>query len=181
MYPQVFLEYAAHRRAHSNVAVLPTPIFFFGPEPDQEYDFHLEPGKTLLVTCRAVGEADSEGHRTVFFELNGQPRTVRVADRALAGAGAARRKADEADPGHVGAPMPGLIVGIAVRAGQKVARGDPLFTIEAMKMESAVYAESAGVVEEVVAGAGHRVEAHDLVVVIGRDPAAGRPERGASG
>ena len=166
MYPQVFLEYAAHRRAFSNVAVLPTPVFFFGPEFDHEYDMELERGKSLLVACRAVGEADSEGHRTVFFELNGQPRTVRVADRSLAGAGAARRKADDTDPGHAGAPMPGLVVGVAVRAGQQVERGDPLFTIEAMKMESAVYAETGGTVEEVVAGAGHRVEAHDLIVVI---------------
>ena len=122
-----------------------------------------------------MGEADSEGHRTVFFELNGQPRTVRVPDRALAQAGAARRKADDATPGQAGAPMPGLIVGIAVSPGQKVARGDPLFTIEAMKMENAVYAEIPGVVEEVVAGAGHRVEAHDLVVVINREGGAAQP------
>lgn len=169
MYPQVFLEYATHRRSFSNVAVLPTPAFFFGPEFDHEFDIELERGKTLLVTCRAVGEADSEGHRTVFFELNGQPRTVRVPDRSLAGAGAARRKADDADPGHVGAPMPGLIVGVTARSGQKVERGDPLFTIEAMKMESAVYAEFPGTIEEVVAGAGHRVEAHDLVVVISHE------------
>ena len=175
MYPQVFLEYAAHRRSFSNVAVLPTPVFFYGPEFDHEFDVELERGKTMLVTCRAVGEADSEGHRTVFFELNGQPRTVRVPDRALAGAGAGRRKADDADPGQAGAPMPGLIVGIAVSPGQKVARGDPLFTIEAMKMENAVYAEIPGVVEEVVAGAGHRVEAHDLVVVINREGGAAQP------
>ena len=175
MYPQVFLDYAAHRRSFSNVAVLPTPVFFFGPELDHELDIELERGKTLLVTCRAVGEADSEGHRTVFFELNGQPRTVRVQDRALAGTGATRRKADDADPGHAGAPMPGLIVGVAVRPGQRVERGDPLFTIEAMKMESAVYAETPGVVQEVVAGAGHRVEAHDLVVVIDREGGAAQP------
>ena len=169
MYPQVFLEYAAHRRSFSNVAVLPTPVFFFGPDFDHEFDIELERGKNLLITCRAVGEADNEGHRTVFFELNGQPRTVRVPDRSLAGAGAARRKADDSDPGHAGAPMPGLIVGIAVRAGEKIDRGDPLFTIEAMKMESAVYAETPGVIEEVVAAAGHRVEAHDLVVVINHE------------
>ncbi len=175
MYPQVFLEYAAHRRSFSDVSVLPTPVFFFGPEFDHEFEIELEKGKVLLITCRAVGEADSEGHRTVFFELNGQPRTVRVQDRALAGRGEARRQADDANPAHVGAPMPGLIVGVAVRAGEKVARGDPLFTIEAMKMESAVYAEMPGTVEEVVAGAGHRVEAHDLVVVIGHEEGAANP------
>ena len=170
MYPQVFLDYAAHRRKFSDVSVLPTPEFFYGPEPDREFEIELEPGKTLLVTCLAVGEPDSDGYRTVFFELNGQPRTVRIADRALARAGAARRKADDAIPGQTGAPMPGLIVGVTVVPGQKVVRGDPLFTIEAMKMESTVYAETAGVIEEIVAGAGQRVETHDLVVVIDADP-----------
>ena len=169
MYPQVFLDYAAHRRKFSDVSVLPTPEFFYGPEPDREFEIELGPGKTLLVTCLAVGEPDSDGYRTVFFELNGQPRTVRIADRALARAGAARRKADDAIPGQTGAPMPGLIVGVTVVPGQKVVRGDPLFTIEAMKMESTVYAETAGVIEEVVAGAGQRVETHDLVVVIDAD------------
>ena len=169
MYPEVFLEYAAHRRAFSDVAVLPTPEFFYGPDPDREFEIELERGKTLLVTCRAVGEADSEGSRTVFFELNGQPRTVRVADRSMAAAATARRKADDADPGHVGAPMPGLIVGVAVVPGQKVSRGGPLFTIEAMKMESTVYAEADGEVGEIVAGAGQRVETHDLVLVIDYD------------
>ena len=171
MYPQVFVEYAVHRRTFSNLAVLPTPVFFFGPELDHEFEIELEQGKTLLMTCLAVGEADSEGHRTVFFELNGQPRTVRVADRSLAGPGATRRKADDSRPGHAGAPMPGLIVGVAVRVGEKVERGAPLFTIEAMKMESAVYAEVPGTIAEIVAGAGQRVETRDLVVVL--DPEAG--------
>ena len=170
MYPQVFLDYAAHRRKFADVSVLPTPEFFYGPEPDREFEIELEPGKTLLVTCLAVGEPDSDGYRTVFFELNGQPRTVRIADRALARAGAARRKADDAIPGQTGAPMPGLIVGVTVVPGQRVVRGDPLFTIEAMKMESTVYAETVGVIEEIVAGAGQRVETHDLVVVIDADP-----------
>ena len=98
MYPQVFLEYAAHRRRFSDVSVLPTPVFFYGPELDTEFEIELEAGKALLVTCLAVGEPDSDGYRTVFFELNGQPRTVRVADRALAGTAAAHRKADESIP-----------------------------------------------------------------------------------
>ena len=166
MYPQVFVDYAKHRRACADVAVLPTPVFFFGPDPDLEFDVDLEPGKTLLVTYRAMSEADNEGRRTVFFELNGQPRTVRVTDRSRAAAGLARRKAEDGNPAHVGAPMPGLIAAVAVRQGEEVARGAPLFTIEAMKMESAVYAESAGVVREIVADAGHRVEAGDLIMVV---------------
>ena len=165
MYPEVFVDYAKHRRAHADVANLPTPVFFYGPEPDVEFTIDLERGKTMVVSFRAVSEPDDDGHRTVFFELNGQPRTVRVTDASLAAAGRAHRKADDGDPGQVGAPMPGLIVGVAVAAGQRVERGERLFTIEAMKMETAVYAETTATVREVAVEAGHRVEAHDLIVV----------------
>ena len=87
-------------------------------------------------------------------------------DRSLAGSARVHRKADESDEGQVGAPMPGLIVSVSVAAGDSVAKGDRLFTIEAMKMESAVYATIDGTVTEVVVGGGTRVEAHDLVVVV---------------
>ena len=150
----------------NQAAALPTPIFFYGPEPGMEFAVDLEPGKTLVITYLATSDADEDGNRTIFFELNGQPRTVKVADRALAAVGKAHRKADDGDPGHIGAPMPGLIVGIAVTLGQKVERGERLFTIEAMKMETAVYAETAGEVSELVVEPGHRVDTHDLIVVL---------------
>ena len=166
MYPQVFDDYAKHRRARGDVAVLPTPIFLYGPLPDSEFNLDIGPGMTLIVNHRAVGEPDEEGQRTIFFELNGQPRTVKVPDRSLAGSGRARRKADDADPGHVGAPMPGVIVGISVAAGQTIEKGQHLFTIEAMKMETGIYAEAAGRVAELVGEPGSRVDAHDLVIVV---------------
>ena len=166
MYPEVFVEYAAHLRRYSDVGVLPTPVFFFGPVVDQEFEIEIEQGKVLLVTLLAIGEPDDEGVQTLFFELNGQPRTVRVANRSLLEGSAVRRKADEGAPEQVGAPMPGRIVGLAVAAGDRVRRGDPLFTIEAMKMESVVFSEIPGTVQEIVVPAGHQVDAHDLVLVL---------------
>ena len=166
MYPKVFLDYAKQRRRSGPVSALPTPAFFYGLEPGQEIAVDIEAGKTLIISFLAVSKPDEEGQRTIFFELNGQPRTVKVADKALAASGKIRRKADESKPGQVGAPMPGLIVSVSAGEGQSVARGDRLFTIEAMKMETAVYAELDGVVREVIVGAGRRVEPHDLVLVI---------------
>ena len=166
MYPEVFVEFAAHRRNYSDVGVLPTPVFFFGPVVDEEFEIEIEQGKVLLVTLLAQGEPDEEGMQTLFFELNGQPRTVRIANRALLSDQAARRKADEAAPEQVGAPMPGRIVGLAVAVGDSIGRGDPLFTIEAMKMESVVFSEIPGTVAEIVVPAGHQVDAHDLVLVL---------------
>ena len=167
MYPRVFLDYAEHRRQYSDLSVLPTPAFFYGPEVGEELAVHIERGKTLIIRHLAVGDANEEGERTVFFELNGQPRTVRVQDKSLAAAAAPpRRKAEEGNSGHVAAPMPGLVVSLSVAKGEAVAPGDRLLTIEAMKMETAVYAEAAGTVKEIVAPAGTRVDAKDLLMVL---------------
>jgi pyruvate carboxylase len=166
MYPGVFIDYAKHRRQYGDVSLLPTPVYFYGMQPGEETAVDIERGKTLIITKLATGEPDSEGQRTLFFELNGQPRTVKLADRSLEAAGRAHRKADEAEPGQVGAPMPGLIVTVSATVGQRVAKGDRLFTIEAMKMETAVYAEQDGTVSEIVAAVGSRVEPHDLVLVL---------------
>ena len=166
MYPSVFVDCAKHRRTYGDVSLLPTPVFFYGMAPGEEIAVDIERGKTLIVTKLATSQPDQDGARTIFFELNGQPRTVKVPDRALEGAGRAHRKADESDPGQIGAPMPGLIISVSVSVGQTVERGARLFTIEAMKMETAVYAEQAGTVTEIVASAGTRVEPHDLVVAL---------------
>ena len=165
MYPEVFVDYATHRRAYSDTSVLPTPVYFYGMEPGQEASVEIERGKTLIITYLAAGDADEEGQCTLFFELNGQPRTVKVLDKAMAASGKIRRKADDSDPTQVGAPMPGMIVNVC-DAGSRVNAGDRLFTIEAMKMETAVYADMDAKVAEVVAHTGQRVEPHDLVVVL---------------
>ena len=147
MYPQVFADYARHRRQHGPVAAVPTSVFFYGIEAGREIAVDIEAGKTLIIRWQATGDLDEDGNRTVFFELNGQPRTVKVADRSLEAAGEARRKADEGEPGQIGAPMPGMIVAVPVKAGDRVSKGDRLFVIEAMKMETAVHAETDGVIQ----------------------------------
>jgi pyruvate carboxylase len=165
MYPEVFVDYATHRRAYSDTSVLPTPVYFYGMEPGQEIAVEIERGKILIVSFLATSDADDDGQRTIFFELNGQPRTVKVLDKAIAASGKIRRKADAADSTQVGAPMPGMIVNVC-DAGSAVKQGDRLFTIEAMKMETAVYADMDAKIAEVVAHTGHRVEPHDLVMVL---------------
>jgi pyruvate carboxylase len=179
MYPKVFVDYADHARHYSDVSVLPTPVFFHGLEVNDELSVDIERGKTLVIRFFAVGHPDADGRRSVFFELNGQPREVRISDHALAPTGPGRRRADEADPGQVAAPMPGLITSVSVSPGQGVAAGDRLLSIEAMKMETAVYAERAGTVAEVVTPAGTQVETKDLMIVLSTDaPEGGAPPQG---
>ncbi len=164
MYPKVFTDYARHRTDYGNVSVLPTPVFFYGLDDEREIAVDIDVGKTLVLRYQAVSEADAEGHRKVFFELNGQPRVVKVTDRSLAVVGQARPKADPANPAHIAAPMPGLVVSVAAAVGLKVAKGDPLLSIEAMKMETSINAERDGVVKAVHVTVGAQVDAHDLLV-----------------
>jgi pyruvate carboxylase len=100
----------------------------------------------------------------VFFELNGQPRTVEVTDRSAAHSVKSHPKADAENSKHVAAPMPGRVVTISVERGQTVERGDPLLSIEAMKMETLLRAEHAGKIKSIPAAVGMTVAAHDLLI-----------------
>jgi len=155
----------ADRMHYGNTSSLPTRAFFYGMEPGEEITVDLERGKHLIIRYVATSEGHDDGTRTVFFELNGQPRRVKVPDRAHgASAAKARRKAEPGNEAHVGAPMPGVVSALAVAAGQAVKAGDVLLSIEAMKMETALHAERDGTVAEVLVKAGDQIDAKDLLI-----------------
>ncbi|MCB1407604.1 MAG: biotin/lipoyl-binding protein, partial [Rhodobacteraceae bacterium] len=112
----------------------------------------------------AVGETMEDGEVKVFFELNGQPRSIRVPNRKVKASVAARPKAEDGNPAHVGAPMPGSVASVSVSVGQNVKPGDLLVTIEAMKMETGLHADRAAVVKAVHVQPGAQIEAKDLLV-----------------
>jgi pyruvate carboxylase len=168
MYPKVFSDFAGAQETYGPVSVLPTPTYFYGMKPEDEIFVDIEKGKTLVVRCLAIGDVDDKGMVTVFFELNGQPRRVKVPDRAHgASAAKARRKAEPGNEAHVGAPMPGVVSALSVAAGQAVKAGDVLLSIEAMKMETALHAERDGTVAEVLVKAGDQIDAKDLLIAFG--------------
>lgn len=164
MYPKVYADFAEHRRNFGDVSVLPTPVFFEGLRENQEIAVDIEPGKTLIVRLLGRAEAQEQGVVKLFFELNGQPRTARI---AVAGAQQAddKRTAETGNPDHVGAPMPGMVAAVNVEVGQTVRKGEPLLSIEAMKMETQIRAERDGSVGEILVKPGATVDAHDLLVV----------------
>ncbi len=166
LYPEVFLKFDKFRQAHADVSVLPTPGFFYGLKSGQEITVEIEAGKTLIIKYMTASEPHPDGTRTLFFDLNGQPREVNVRDRALRVVERAHPKADAADAGQVGAPTAGVISGIAVQANQAVERGAKLMTLEAMKMQSNIYAPIAGRVVKLLVSPGQSVEAKDLLVTI---------------
>ena len=163
-YPKVFADYAARHDLYGPVSALPTDVFFYGLAPRRDISVEIERGHTLVIRCLAVGETDEEGTVRVFFELNGQPRTVKVENREAAATVVRRPKADPANPCHVSAPMPGVVASVAVASGRSVVAGDLLMTIEAMKMETALHAERDGTVAALHVAAGQSVEAKDLLL-----------------
>ncbi|WP_106159273.1 pyruvate carboxylase [Hasllibacter halocynthiae] len=164
MYPKVFEDYARRHEEYGPVRALPTHAFFYGMEPGDEISAEIEPGVTLEVRLAAVGETNAEGEVRVFFELNGQPRTIRVPDRAVQGDVVARPKAEPGNEAHVGAPMPGVVASIAARPGMEVKAGDLLLTIEAMKMETGIAAERDATIKAVHVTPGAQIDAKDLLV-----------------
>jgi pyruvate carboxylase len=164
LYPRVAADFQTHLAKHSDVSVLPSPVFFYGMDPGDEIGVDIEEGKTLIIKVLTVGDPHLDGRRLVFFELNGQPREVLVVDKNLSVNVRSHPKAEANNPLHVAAPMPGLVVRVNAVAGERVKQGQKLITLEAMKMETTVYAEKAAAVAEVLVRAGTQVEAGDLMV-----------------
>jgi pyruvate carboxylase len=166
LYPEVYQKFDAFRQSYSDVSVLPTPAFFYGLKPGEEITIDIEHGKTMIVKFLTTSDAHPDGTRTLFFELNGQPREVNVRDRSLRVVERSHPKADVGNPGHVGAPTAGLISSIAAQANHPVERGAKLLTLEAMKMQSNIYAPITGKITKLLVTPGQHVEAKDLLVII---------------
>ena len=164
MYPKVFIDYMERHKIYGPVRALPTKTFFYGMEPGEEITAEIDPGKTLEIRLQAVGETDDKGDVRVFFELNGQPRIIRVPNRLIKSQTASNQKAEEGNNSHVGAPMPGVIAGVTVSKGQSVNEGDLLLTIEAMKMETGLHAERDAVIKVVHVSTGSQIDAKDLLI-----------------
>lgn len=166
LYPQVFRSFLEHRITYGDTSVIDTPTFFYGLKVGEQTRIELEPGKTLIVKLIAVGELLEDGTRTVYFELNGQPREVRVPDESAKVKRAERPKADRRNPSHIGATMPGNVLAVLVAVGDQVAKGQSLLVTEAMKVEQTIQAPRAGTVREVLVKAGDAVQAGDLLLVV---------------
>jgi pyruvate carboxylase len=173
LYPQVFAEYMAFRREYSDVSLLPTRSFIAPMRLGEEIDFSIEPGKLLIVKLTAIGDVRGDGQREVFFELNGQPRSILVRDASVEQKVVRRERAKDDVRGSIGAPMPGVVVELRCKPGEKVAVGDPLVVLSAMKMETIVAAPVAGEVRRIAAGVGDSLAVGDLLVEIAVSSSAG--------
>jgi pyruvate carboxylase len=165
MYPKVFTEFASYAKKYGDVSMVPTEVQFYGLRTGEETEVEIEKGKTLFIKLVGLTEPDEHGTRSLFFELNGHPREVLVVDRKLGKEAPSRPKADKDNLHHLGSPMPGMVVEVAVTPGQPVEEGDKLVVLEAMKMEMTVSSPRAGRIKEVYARPKDRVDGGDLLIV----------------
>ena len=166
LYPKVYEEFVEHLKSYGDVSFLPTPNFFYGPDTTEEISVDIETGKRLIIRFLAVGQPKPNGTRTVFFELNGQPREVEVVDSTLETTITHAVKADPADPTQVAASMPGMVIGVAVKVGDSITKGQKLLALEAMKMETIISADRDGTIEQLLVKSGSQVSAGDLLLVV---------------
>jgi pyruvate carboxylase len=166
MYPKVFIDYLQNVKRFGPVNCLPTSVFFYGMKPADEISVEIDPGKILEVRLQAFGETNSDGETKVFFELNGQPRVIRIKDSNAKTKSLAKPKVDIKNSNHVGSPMPGVVASISVTKNQTVKSGELLLTIEAMKMETGIYSEKDGTVKQLYVEVGSQLDSKDLLVEI---------------
>ncbi|WP_321531167.1 pyruvate carboxylase [uncultured Desulfuromonas sp.] len=166
LYPGVFEEFDRHRQDYSDTSVLPTPVYFYGLDVGDEVSIEIQPGKTLIVTLTAISKVHEDGTRNIYFELNGEPRQIKVKDLSAETDESEHVKAEKGNDREIGAPMPGKIFKLNVGVGDEVKEGDTLIVTEAMKMETNIKAKIDGVVKEVLYKEGDQVQQDDLLVVI---------------
>ena len=166
MYPKVFGDFMDHRQTYSDTSILSTELFFYGPIPDKEYSLPIDKGKNLIVRYLAKGEPNANGSSSVFFELNGQPRTIEVINKEFSKNVTQKTKSEEGNTNHIGSPLPGQVAKIFVKEGDKVIKGDRVLVIEAMKMETTINVEKSGTIQKIYVGSGDNVETKDLLIEI---------------
>jgi pyruvate carboxylase len=163
-YPKVTEDYLHMFRKYGDVDVVPTKYFFFGMKQGEETTIEIAPGKTLLVRLQSMGPADDKGMRTAFFKLNGQTRNIEVQDRSIKVTRQENRKADKASAHHIGSPLQGMLSKVFVKQGDEVKKNQPLFMVEAMKMETNIAASADGIVGDIILSPGTLVNTDDLVL-----------------
>mgnify|MGYP001573312197 CR=1 FL=1 len=151
-------------RKYGDVDVVPTRYFFYGMKPGEETTVRIAPGKTLLIRLQSIGPADEKGMRTIFFKLNGQTRNIEIQDKTIKVTHLENRKADKSNANHIGSPLQGMLSRVFVKKGDMVKKNQPLFMVEAMKMETNIAASADGKVGDIILAPGTLVNTDDLVL-----------------
>ncbi|MDQ0197973.1 pyruvate carboxylase [Neobacillus ginsengisoli] len=164
LYPKVFLDYQKTFEQYGDISVLDTPTFLYGMRLGEEIQVEIEKGKTLMVKLVSIGQAQLDGTRTLYFELNGQSREVIIKDESIKTTVISRLKADPLNSYHLGASMPGTVIKVLTKKGERVSKGDHLMITEGMKMETTIQAPFDGIVKDIYVLSGEAIQSGDLLI-----------------
>ncbi len=166
MYPKVFKEYALIHELFGDISLLDTPTYHHGMKLGEKISLELSKGKTIEIVLSSIGHVKDDATRTLYFELNGQSRQIRVKDNSVKSTVVTKVKADPEDQAQIGATMPGVVLKVLVEKGQKVEKGQNLIVTEAMKMETTVQAPFNGIVEQLYVSNGEAIQTGDLLITL---------------
>lgn len=164
MYPKVYEDFCRHRKEYGYITRMGSHVFFNGMALGETNKINIEDGKTLVIKYLGLGDLNDDGTINVQFELNGMRREVAVRDPNASEKTRQVVQADESDPRQVGASIPGMVSKIHVQPGDVVEENQVLMTIEAMKMETAITARTAGTVKKIRVKEGQPVKARELLM-----------------
>ncbi|MGL5439096.1 MAG: pyruvate carboxylase [Filifactoraceae bacterium] len=164
MYPRVYEDYCKHLELYNDISKLPSKTFFYGMEIGEELEVEIESGKSVNIKYTGLSDADEKGVRTLYFDVNGSPRETEIVDKSVEVKRDNKRKAEQKNIKHLSSPIPGTIAGIFVKSGDTIQINQPLFTVEAMKMETTVLSKINGIVDEVFITLGERINDDELII-----------------
>lgn len=165
LYPKVFEDYYKNITEHGDISHIPTKNFFYGMQPNEETIIEIAKGKSIIIKLLSIGQPNEEGVRTVFFKLNGQTRNIDVIDKSLNILKVENKKVDKGNTKHIGVPLQGSLTKIFVKKGQEVKKNEPLFVIEAMKMETTITAHENITIDSITLKEKTLVNTDDLVII----------------
>ncbi len=164
LYPKVFEDYIKSIREEGDFRYMGSDIFFHSLSEGETSEVKLGEGRFLMVKLQEVRPIDQDGTREAIFEVNGNRRIIKVRDmNVTVNASNSVLYANEDDPMEIGANIPGGIVKILVKEGDKVKINQPVAIIEAMKMETNIIAQADGIVEKIYVSEGQQVKAGEMV------------------
>ncbi len=164
IYPKVFEDYVKSIRKEGSFRYMGSDIFFHSLAEGETCEVKLGEGRVLIVKLQEVRAVDNDGMREAIFEVNGNRRIIKIKDKTVTvNSSNSVLYADESNPLEVGANIPGNIIKVLVKEGEKVEANQPIAVIEAMKMETNILAAAAGTVERIYVSEGQQVKAGEMV------------------
>lgn len=166
LYPKVFEDYLKYIGEYGDLSRMGSDIFFHGLSEGETCEVEIAEGKTIIIKLLEIGKLDSEGNRNLAFEVNGNRREIKIHDKDSGKENTVvfTKMADPENEKEIGASIPGTVLKVLVKEGDKVEAGQSLMIIEAMKMETNIVAKQESIIESILVKENQQVKTGELLM-----------------